>query len=115
MLVPHDSHKITEGQVTFQLLPPCPSTPSCLLPPGYGRKSYISPPAKTPPLITEGQDTFLLLLQHPLIREGQVTVKPYGLSVGQIWPTNPSLSTFWVTSHFKNSHLEALSRGWWGQ
>ena len=74
---------LTEGQVTLLLL---------LLPPGYGRTSYISPLANTPPpLVMEGQVTFLLLLQHPLITEGQVTVKPYGLSVGQIWPPNPSV------------------------
>ena len=82
MLVTNISHKIMEGQVTFPFL---------LTPPGYERTSYISPPANTPPLVTEGQVTFLLLLQHPLITEGQVTVKPYGLSVGQIWPPNPSV------------------------
>ena len=53
---------ITEGQVTFPLLLP------------------------QPPLIMEGQVTFPFMLQHPLIMEGQVKVKPHCLSVGQIWP-----------------------------
>ena len=34
----------------------------------------------------EGQVTFPFMLQNPLIREGEVTVKPYNLSLGQIWP-----------------------------
>ena len=50
-----------EGQVTFPLLLP-------------------------PLLIMEGQVTFPLMLKHTLITEGQVTVKPYSLSLGQIWP-----------------------------
>ena len=54
MLVTNVSHKITEGQVTFPLLLPCPLLPR--------------------PLVMEGQVTFLLLLQHPLTTEGQVTV-----------------------------------------
>ena len=36
-------------------------------------------------MITEGHITFLCLLLHPLIMEGQVTVKPYCLYLGQIW------------------------------
>ena len=53
---------IMEGQVTFPLLLP------------------------QPPLIMEGQVTFPFMLQHPLITEGQVKVKTYCLSLGQIWP-----------------------------
>ena len=93
-LLPPSTPLVTEGQVKFPLLP-SPSWlrkdklnfPSCCCqppwlwkdklnfpsyhhPPGYGRTGYISPPAITP-LVTEGQVTFLLLLQHPHITEGQ--------------------------------------------
>ena len=71
-------HLITARQITIPLLLPPPSD--------YGKTSYISSPATTPPLITEGQVTLPFMLQHPLITEGQVKVKPYCLSLGQIWP-----------------------------
>ena len=52
---------VMEGHVTFPLL----------LPPSWLQKDMLYFPScyHTPPLITEGQVTFLLLLQHPLIME----------------------------------------------
>ena len=87
----HHTSLIMEGHVTFPLLLPHP--------PDYRWTSYISLLLQQPPPHAKLQMDKIHFpsccnIPWSLIVEGQVTVKPYCLSLGQIWPPNSSFKIF---------------------